>query len=367
MAGLEAVLEARLAQRAASQRLRQLTTPPPDAVDFSSNDYLSLSSHRGLQRAFIRRYEALIGGDGPDDDDDSNADENGRPSPNRLLGSGGSRLLDGNPALAEELEDRIARFHEAPAALLFTSAYDANVGLLSCAPQPGDVVLYDEAVHASMHDGLRLGRAGTRRPFAHASVLMSSSSGGSSSNNPSDHGGEAREKENGNTGEGGREEKSSSSSTLPSLTEALAQTWADDARVRDGTRHVFVCVEAVYSMDGQALDLARVVAAVEAALPHGNGHLVLDEVHATGVLGPRGRGLACQAGLAHRVWARVLGFGKAMGCSGGMFATPFPSIIIIHRLEGSYGYGRGGCWTGRDGGELSPFPSHHQEPRNNMN
>ena len=86
MAGLEATLAARLAQREASQRLRQLTTMPPDVVDFSSNDYLSLSSHRGLQRAFVRRFEALIGGD------DGGDDENG-PPPSRLLGSGGSANL----------------------------------------------------------------------------------------------------------------------------------------------------------------------------------------------------------------------------------------------------------------------------------
>ncbi|CAM9847192.1 unnamed protein product, partial [Ectocarpus sp. 13 AM-2016] len=67
-----------------------------------------------------------------------------------IVGSGGSRLLSGNSRYAEELEGWIARFHGRPAALLFNSGYDANLGLMSCLPQPGDVVVCDELVHNSV-------------------------------------------------------------------------------------------------------------------------------------------------------------------------------------------------------------------------
>lgn len=67
-----------------------------------------------------------------------------------VVGSGGSRLLSGNSWYAEELENWIARFHKRPAALLFNSGYDANLGLMSCLPQPGDAVVCDELVHNSV-------------------------------------------------------------------------------------------------------------------------------------------------------------------------------------------------------------------------
>lgn len=67
-----------------------------------------------------------------------------------VVGSGGSRLLSGNSWYAEELEQWIARFHRRPSALLFNSGYDANLGLMSCLPQPGDTVVCDELVHNSV-------------------------------------------------------------------------------------------------------------------------------------------------------------------------------------------------------------------------
>lgn len=67
-----------------------------------------------------------------------------------VVGSGGSRLLSGNSWYAEELEQWIARFHRRPSALLFNSGYDANLGLMSCLPQPGDAVVCDELVHNSV-------------------------------------------------------------------------------------------------------------------------------------------------------------------------------------------------------------------------
>lgn len=278
---LDRTLSAQLARRGSLGRLRRLSPPTPPlglaAADFSSNDYLSLSSSPDVQQAFLARLRQ------------------GFPR----LGSGGSRLLDGNSSLAESLEKRIARFHGAEAALLFASAFDANVGLLACAPQPGDVVLYDELIHASVHDGLRFSRAGKRVAFHHQSVV----SGPPAASNAEDT-------------------RPGAGSGPPSLDAALRALMAGDdgIGVKEGRTNVFICVEGIYSMDGDVLSLPTLVATMDKHLPAHNGYVIVDEAHSVGVLGPLGRGLVAESALAlqKRVWARVLGFGKAMGCAGGV-------------------------------------------------
>lgn len=317
--GLEATFEALLARRKHAGRLRQLTLNPPGAVDFSSNDYLSFAEDAEIQRAVVARLErrcattaattaqaAAATAAEPTTTSSAPSRDPGRQDRRRVLGSAGSRLLDGNSPLAEGLEATVAAFHGAPAALLFNSAYDANVGLLSCAPQPGDAVLYDEAIHASVHDGMRLSHAGPRLPFAHASVVVGGEGAGSA--------GVGR-------GRGG----SSSASSTPGATQGIgavleritAPGSPHAERIRDGGANVFVCVEGIYSMDGSVLSAVDLVQTVKKHLPRGNGHIIVDEAHSTGVLGPRGRGLVCQHGLEKDIWARVHGFGKAMGCAGG--------------------------------------------------
>ncbi len=254
-------------------------------VDFSSNGYLSLSSNLEVQHSYLSRLQHEVAA--AERSSSTGGGQIQQSSP--LLGSGGSRLLDGNSVFAERLEKRIAAFHGAPAALLFVSAFDANVGLLSCVPQPGDVIVYDELIHASIHDGMRLSRASRRTPFSHASV----------------------------TDKGAIKEPGGLAYVLSKLSEGND---ADAGRkdVRNGRQNVFVCVESVYSMDGDLLLLNEVVDCIDRYLPLKNGYIILDEAHSTGVFGKQGRGLACELGLEHRVWARVLGLGKAMGCSGGM-------------------------------------------------
>ena len=126
-----------------------LSPTPRPPVDFSSNDYLSLSTSPDLR---ARVLAAL----------------NTAPS---ILGSGGSRLLVYNHAHAA-LEARLARTFRSPAALLFNSGFDANAGFFACVPQVGDALLHDEAIHASVYDGARASRVAPRmhRPFAHNDV-----------------------------------------------------------------------------------------------------------------------------------------------------------------------------------------------------
>lgn len=251
---LETKLRTLLSRRLTASTLRTLTLNPPTSTDFSSNDFLSLSTNSSLKRAY---HQELL-------------------TSNLPLGSGGSRLLDGNSAYAETLEREICAFHSAEAGLLFNSGFDANAGFFACVPQPGDVVVHDELIHASVHDGMRLSRAGKRVAFRHNCV------------------GDLRRV----------------------FQELMGEDGLGD-RLRAGECHVFVAVEAVYSMDGDLAPLCAIVETVEDVLPKGAGYVVVDEAHATGVLGPLGRGLVCELRLERRVFARLHTFGKALGCNGG--------------------------------------------------
>jgi len=114
-------------------------------IDFCSNDYLGLARSQELFYAIQRSVERL------------------KPPYN---GSTGSRLLSGNSDLAEELEKKLADIFHSPKSLLFISGYTANLAVLSCLPQRGDTILYDELVHASIRDGARLSLA-SRFSFHH--------------------------------------------------------------------------------------------------------------------------------------------------------------------------------------------------------
>lgn len=258
-------LQEALVQRQKRSARRQLTLLPPTAVDFSSNDFLSLSTSPSLRRRFLALLQDV--------------------SPEQPFASGGSRLLDGNSQTAEDLERYIARVHQAPCGLLFNSGFDANVGVLECLPQPGDVVLFDEHIHASVHEGMRLSRAGVRRAFRHSSP--------------------------------------------ESLREVLEEVLRGDPGLIRGERSVFVAVESVYSMDGDIAPLRELVDVVDRLLP-GNGYFLVDEAHATAVLGEKGTGVVQDLGLQERMLIRVHTFGKALASHGGWSNK---SSILIHDHE----------------------------------
>ncbi|MBS1916081.1 MAG: pyridoxal phosphate-dependent aminotransferase family protein [Bacteroidetes bacterium] len=175
----------------------------------------------------------------------------------RRLGSTGSRLLSGNYLLIEETEKQIADFHEAEAGLIFNSGYDANVGLLSCVPQRGDTILYDYLSHASIRDGIRLSFA-TSFSFAHNDV-------------------------------------------------------ADlEKKLTAAKGNIFVVTESVFSMDGDIAPLHEIIMLCEKY----HAQLIIDEAHATGVVGEKGAGLVQYLGLQKKCFARVHTFGKAVGCHG---------------------------------------------------
>lgn len=255
-----------LKAREAHSGRRRLTISAPGSIDFSSNDFLSLSTSKELRQAYLK--ELHDAGEFP-------------------LGSGGSRLLDGNSSYAEQLEHQIAIFHRAPAALLFNSGFDANSGFFSCVPQHGDVILYDAYIHASVHEGMRLSRASVKRHFAHNSV-------------------------------------SDFENTLKGIIE-------NNPAIIGGTHQILVAVESVYSMDGDVAPIKEILGIMNGLLPHRNGHLIVDEAHSTGVFGKNGRGLVCELGVEDQVLARLHTFGKALTSTGGPFAmTTTASLPLMY-------------------------------------
>ncbi len=237
-----AAQRAHLAQLAEAGRLRALI--PRAGIDMSSNDYLALAGSSRLAEA---ARTALARG--------------------VALGSGGSRLLRGNDAEHVALEEEAARFFGCEAALFFGSGYAANTALLSAVPQAHDLVVHDALVHASMHDGMRLGRA---RCVA------------------TPHG------------------------DVSAIDDAIT-AW----RTAGGTGTPWIAVESLYSMDGDRADVTALIAVAD----RHDAMLIIDEAHATGVWGEGARGIA--AALHGRVNVVTLNtFGKALGGEGALLCGP---------------------------------------------
>jgi len=180
-----------------------------------------------------------------------------RDTPGLKSGSTGSRLLAGNYPLIEELEREVAIFHKAEAALIFNSGYDANLGLLASVPQKGDTIIYDKLSHASLRDGIRLSFAQSYS-FAHNDM------------------------------------------------EDLGK------KLDLASGNIFVVTESVFSMDGDLAPLNE----ISQLCTGKNAKLIVDEAHATGVMGHRGEGLVQELKLENACFARIHTFGKALGAHG---------------------------------------------------
>lgn len=168
-------------------------------------------------------------------------------------GSTGSRLLSGNSIYLEETEQYIAGLHKSEAGLIFNSGYDANLGLFSSLPQRGDTIITDEFIHASIIDGSRLSFA-NRYTFIH--------------------------------------------NNLDSLEDKL--------KMAKGI--CYVAIESIYSMDGDSSPITQILELTEKY----SANLIVDEAHAVGLYG---FGLVNEL-LQNRFFARIVTFGKALGCHG---------------------------------------------------
>jgi 8-amino-7-oxononanoate synthase len=241
-----------LDERKEKSLFRSLRTKE-NLVDFCSNDYLGFSQK-------IKQNSEMCS----------------FPS-----GATGSRLLAGNSKFIEDLEQEIADFHGAEAGLIFNSGYDANVGLLSSIPQKNDLLFTDELIHASMIDGARLSYA-TRYKFKHNDI-------------------EDLEKK-----------IAISAPDRGAFSSILHGEKSESVSPPSGGRGLFIAIESVYSMDG---DLANLEAIANLSEKYG-ANLIVDEAHATGIFGKNGRGLVSELGLENKVFARIITFGKALGCHG---------------------------------------------------
>ena len=183
-----------------------------------------------------------------------------------------SRLISGHMTAHASLEERIAAWKGVEAALLFSTGYQANLGVISSVVGTGDVVVSDELNHASIIDGCRLSRARVA-VYRHNDV------------------------------------------------ESLREVLADCA----DARRILVVTESVFSMDG---DLAPLAAIADAAARHG-AWLMVDEAHAAGVFGPGGAGLVAELGLTGRVDIHMGTLGKALGSFGAYVAG---SRVLIDHL-----------------------------------
>ncbi len=228
---------------------------PPAGIDLCSNDYLGLADHPAIM---ARLAEATR---------------------THGCGSTGSRLLRGHRDNFEAVERRFAAFKGTEAALYFGSGYAANVGVLSTFLEEGDVVFSDELNHASLIDGIRLGRA-RKVVFPHNDVHA-----------------------------------------LEPAIEA-----------EQAARQLFLVTESLFSMEGDFAPLARYAALCDAT----GMALIVDEAHAVGVYGERGSGLIEEAGCGDAVFLSVNTAGKALGVAGAFVAGPEWAIDYLVQRARSF-------------------------------
>jgi 8-amino-7-oxononanoate synthase len=234
-------IQSKLNERKHNNNLRTL---PEKAlgIDFSSNDYLGFATSETI---FQKTHQLLI---------DRKLQQNGAT---------GSRLLSGNHELYQEVEAQLCSFHNSEATLLFNSGYDANIGFFSAVPQRGDIIFYDEWIHASIRDGVGMSHAKSYK-FKHNDIV-----------------------------------------DLQEKIQKLKQSATID-------QEIYVVTESVFSMDGDSPNLPQLVQICNDY----NCFLIVDEAHALGVFGENGQGLLHELQLENEVFARIYTFGKALGCHG---------------------------------------------------
>ena len=194
-------------------------------------------------------------------------------------GATGSRLISGTTPRMLEIESEIAQIFAVQSSLMFNSGYDANLGLFSSIPQRGDTILYDEFIHASVRDGIRLSHAKTIS-FRHNDI------------------------------------------------EDLS------AKIERSDGSIYVAVESLYSMDGDCAPIKKLAVLCKSR----NAYLIIDEAHACGVFGENGKGLVFELGLSHLVFARLVTFGKAYGSHGACVLGSSDLIQYLYNFARSFIY-----------------------------
>jgi 8-amino-7-oxononanoate synthase len=173
------------------------------------------------------------------------------------LSASGSRTQYGNYDYLLQVEREVANFHKAETAWICHSGLLANMAVLEAIPLPGDAIVWDELSHASTNLGIKLSVAAHKISFQHNSV--------------------------------------------DSLREVLNSLKDADSAFKTGEKSVLICVESVYSMEGDICPLHEFVALVKELFPAGNAQFIIDEAHSSGILGPNGAGLV-NLGASPKAW-----------------------------------------------------------------
>jgi 8-amino-7-oxononanoate synthase len=256
-------LESRAGQGLLRKR-RTLDTPQSSHITvdgkpylaFCSNDYLGLANHPQLIAA-LRQGAQQWG-----------------------VGAGAAHLVSGHFGAHEQLEQQLAAFVGKPAALLFSTGYMANLGVVQALVGKGDTVFADKLNHASLNDAMLLSRAETKR-YRHGDMAH--------------------------------------------LAQLLEQT---------GKGRKLVITDAVFSMDGDIAALREMLALCE----RHDAWLYVDDAHGFGVLGEQGRGLLAHFGLESKRIIYMATLGKAAGVSGAFVAAEQAVIDTLINHAGSYIY-----------------------------
>lgn len=198
-------------------------------------------------------------------------------------GTGASRLVCGSLAPWHDLEAALAQFKKTEAALTFSTGYAAALGAIGALADKNDIVILDKLVHASIVDATKLSGAKIR-VFAH--------------------------------------------NDLADLEEKLK--WAAGLRSSSPAPRILVITESIFSMDGDSAPLREIVALKEKY----GAWLMVDEAHATGIIGKSGRGLADHLGVGDQIEIHMGTLGKALGASGGFICGSRSLIdVLVNRAR----------------------------------
>ncbi|MBK9734456.1 MAG: pyridoxal phosphate-dependent aminotransferase family protein [Saprospiraceae bacterium] len=219
-----------------------------DILMFGSNSYLGLTTHPKLKEASIKAIEKY--------------------------GSGcaGSRFLNGTLDIHLELEEKLARYVGKPGAIVFSTGYQVNLGVISSIPGRHDYIIMDDLDHACIIDGARLSFAKVMK-YSH--------------------------------------------NDMESLEKALSRCEMDKIKL--------ICIDGVFSMEGDIANLPEIVKLAEKY----NANIMVDDAHGLGVLGKNGSGTADHFGLTDKVDLIMGTFSKSLASIGGFIAADLDTINYL--------------------------------------
>lgn len=244
-------------------------------LNFGTNDYLGLAAMSSEQDAGTRLTEGFSSTESSKESTEERFKVPAFDWARAITGAGASPLVTGYTPLHDHLCQQLARFERAEAAVLFPSGFAACSGVLPALAEAGDLILSDALNHASLIDGCRLSKA-ERYIYPHRDIRA-----------------------------------------VEQLLLAHRQRF----------QRVFLVTDSVFSMDGTIAPLEELADLADRF----DVIMVVDEAHATGVLGPNGGGVCDLLGLGNRIPVKIGTLSKALGASGGFVAGP--SVVIDTLLQ----------------------------------